>query len=74
MWIVKGLALGSTFFVIGTILYIYMAIIRPSQAQATGLSVIQGVTIHNVFFWVALVACLALGICLSASWPTRIPS
>ena len=74
MWIVKGLALGSTFFVIGTILYLYLAVIHPSHAQATGLTVIQGLTVQNIFFWVALVACLALGLCFSASWPNRIPS
>ena len=67
MWIVKGLALGSTFFVVGTVIFIYLTVIRPSQAQATGLSVIQSVTTQNPFFWVALFACIALGLSLCGS-------
>jgi hypothetical protein len=74
MWVLKGLALGSTFFVAGTIFYLYVVLIRHSQAQAIGLSAITGVTIHNPFFWLALVSCIMLGIALCASWPTRVTS
>jgi hypothetical protein len=75
MWIVKGLALGSGFFIAGTIVYLLLTVFSPiSGARATGSTAITGVTIHNPFFWLALVSCIMLGISLAASWPTRIPS
>jgi ABC-type antimicrobial peptide transport system permease subunit len=70
MWIVKGSFLGAAFFVVGTIIFL-VRVIGRGQAQATGLSVLSGLTINNPFFWVALLACLMLGVSLVASWPVR---
>jgi hypothetical protein len=73
MWILKGLALGSAIFFVGTVAFLFIAVLRPVKANtATGLSVLYGVTFANPYFWVALVACLALGVCVLASWPVQI--
>jgi hypothetical protein len=73
MWLIKGIFLGTGFFVIGTIAFLLLTIFRPvSTSRATGLSAIVGMTTGNPFFWTALVACLVLGVCLAASWPLRV--
>ncbi|HZV89557.1 MAG TPA: hypothetical protein VFF95_18560 [Candidatus Binatus sp.] len=71
MWIIKGISLGTGFFVIGTICFLLLTIFL-STSKATGISAITGVTTGNPFFWTALVACLVLGVCLVASWPVRV--
>jgi hypothetical protein len=71
MWIIKGISLGTGFFVIGTICFLLLTIFL-STSKATGLSAITGVTTANPFFWLALVACLMLGVSLVASWPVRV--
>ena len=76
MWLVKGISLGTGFFVVGTAVFLLMTVFRPiSTSKATGLSAITGMTTANPFFWVALVACLMLGVSLVASWPVpvRVP-
>ena len=70
MWILKGNLLGGGLFAFGTLVFLF-ATIRPKAHTATGLSVITGLTIHNVWFWIELVACLALGSAM-VSWPVRI--
>jgi len=73
MWIIKGVLLGTGFFVVGTVVFLLLTIFRPfSTSRATGLSAIVGMTTANPFFWTALVACLVLGVCLVASWPVRV--
>jgi len=73
MWVLKGLALGSAIFLVGTVAFFFIAVLRPVKADtATRLSVLYGVTFANPNFWVALLACLALGVCLLASWPVQI--
>jgi hypothetical protein len=73
MWIARGLLLGSGVFVIGTLIFLWFAVLNPARsATATGLSVITGMTIGNPFFWAALVACLVLGVSVMASWPVRV--
>jgi hypothetical protein len=73
MWILKGVSLGTGFFVVGTIAYLLLTVFRPlSTSKATGLSALVGMTTGNPFFWTALVACLVLGVCLVASWPVRV--
>jgi hypothetical protein len=73
MWLIKGISLGTGFFVVGTICFLLLTIFRPlSTSRATGLSAITGMTTANPFFWTALVACLVLGVCLVASWPVRV--
>jgi len=74
MWIAKGLLLGAGFFVAGTFAFLILSNLGPLQtSHATGLSVITGITIHNPLFYVALVACLALGCAVVGSWPVRVP-
>jgi hypothetical protein len=73
MWLIKGISLGSAFFVAGTITFLLLTIFRPfSTSKATGISAITGITTANPFFWVALVACLMLGVSLVASWPVPV--
>ena len=72
MWVLKGLALGSAIFVVGTVAFILLVTMRYSKADAIGLSALYGHTVANPAWWVALVACLTLGVCLLASWPVRI--
>ena len=73
MWILKGVSLGTGFFVVGTIAFLLLTVFRPfSASRATGISAITGMTTQNPFFWVALVACLMLGVSLVASWPVPV--
>jgi len=53
-------------------LLIYCGTASVKANTATGISVLYGVTFANPYFWFALVACLALGVCLLASWPVQI--
>ena len=73
MWIVKGASLGAVFFVVGTIVFLFLTVFSPfSASRAIGVSAITGLTTANPFFWTALIACLVLGVCLVASWPVRV--
>ena len=73
MWIIKGVSLGAAFFVVGTIVFLFLTVFSPiSTSKATGMSAITGMTTANPFFWAALIACLVLGVCLVASWPVRV--
>jgi hypothetical protein len=73
MWLIKGISLGTGFFVVGTIGFLLLTVFRPiSASKATGLSALVAMTTGNVFFWLALVACLTLGVCLVASWPVPV--
>ena len=73
MWIVKGISLGTGFFVAGTIGFLLLTVFRPlSTSRATGLSAITAMTTANPLFWTALVACLVLGVCLVGSWPVPV--
>lgn len=72
MWILKGLSLGLAFFVVGTIAFLLMTVMRPRPGVATSLSALQAITINNPGFWVALLACLALGVALVGSWPVPV--
>ena len=66
MWVIKGAVLGLTLFSVGTIVFLVAAIgpVKPGTAIAF--------TTHNVFWYVALVACILLGCSLVASWPVRV--
>jgi hypothetical protein len=44
MYILKRLLLGSALFALGSVIFVYLTVIRPSYAQAIGLSAIQDVT------------------------------
>ena len=69
MW-VKGGFLGLGVFVVGTLVFL-LAVFKPRTNTAIGLSAIAGLTYHNPWFWIALVACLALGLAIIGSWPVR---
>jgi len=73
MWIVKGLLLGTGFFLLGTIAFLILSGGPFQSNHATGLSAITGITIYNPLFYVALVACLTLGCALVGSCPVRVP-
>ena len=76
MWMVKGFLLGVAMFVVGAITYLVLALradMAGSEARAIGLSVIQGLTIQNPYFWAALAACLVLGLSIVRSWPNNVP-
>jgi len=73
MWILKGISLGTGFFVVGTIVFLFLTVFSPiSTSRATGLSAITGMTTANPLFWTALVASLVLGVCLVGSWPVPV--
>lgn len=70
MWLLKGSLLGVGLFVVGTLLFMFRLVAASSGPNtAIGLTVITGTTIHNPWFWVAFVACIALGLAITASWP-----
>lgn len=73
MWIVKGLLLGTGFWVFGTFAFLFFVVLRPFRAShATGLTVLTGATVFNPLWWLALVGCLLLGVALIGSWPTPV--
>ena len=75
MWIVKGTFLGTWLFAFGTIAFLYFAIFRNLRPNsAVGLSVIMGLTTQNLLWWIALVACIAIGCALVGSWRGKVPS
>jgi hypothetical protein len=67
MWIVKGSLWGMLLFVFGTLLFFVLTFMKTRTNSAIGLKVISGLTIYNVWFWVALVACVSLGLAVEAS-------
>ena len=73
MWIVKGLFLGPGIFVAGTFAFLILSGGPLQRNQAIGLSAVTGITVYNPLFWLALVACLALGVAVVGSWPVRVP-
>jgi hypothetical protein len=75
MWIMKGLLLGSGLFAMGTLVFLKLTLFSSIQGStATSVRALQGYTTQNPFFWIALAACLALGVSVVGSWPVRIPS
>ena len=63
MMIVKSIALGLGMFFIGTIAYsLFRLVPTASQNTATGFNVLEAYTIYNVWYWVAFVVSLAVGI------------
>ena len=70
MWIVKGSLLGSLLFVVGCVVFL-VAWISHGNAKAIGITVIQGLTIHNPLFWMALAGSLMIGCAIVGSWPSH---
>ncbi len=80
MWILKGTLLGLLLFSVGTFLFLIAflrrlgPILAPAGQHWTfDIGLISRLTIRNNWFWIALVACLALGYAIVASWPSSIP-
>ena len=73
MWIVKGTFLGAWLFAFGTIAFLYFALFRNlPHLSAVSLNLITGLTTQNTWWWVALVACIAIGCALIGSWPRKV--
>ena len=64
MWILKGTLLGLAVFLAGAVAFLYWHI-SASGANATGITVIQGLTVQNPLFWIGLLACVAAGCAVS---------
>lgn len=72
MWILKSTFLGLWLFGFGTSLFLYFAVFRPVESnKATAMSAILIYTTQNPWWWVALVACIAIGCGLVRSWPGK---
>jgi len=74
MWIAKGVFLGLWLFGFGTITFLYFAIYRNLQPRtAVAVNVVTSYTSQNLWWWVALAACIALGLALVRSYPGKGP-
>lgn len=77
IWI-KGIILGASLFTIGVFVFL-MAALRmrgplfapPGQAYSIDIRTIASMTTGNVWFWVAGVACIAIGLAVAVSWPGK---
>lgn len=80
MFVLKGILLGLGLF--GVCLAVYVIgmtrfILKDAPPQPPGTAVgIDFITMlqHNHWFFVALLACIMLGLSIVGSWPTRIAS
>ena len=77
MWI-KGIILGMSLFLIGVFVFLVAALrlrgplfAGPGQAYSVDVRTIEFMTTQNIWFWIAGVACLAIGLALAASWPGK---
>lgn len=69
MWIAKGTLLALWLFGFGTMALFYSAIYRNLPPNsAVGVSVLTAYTIHNPFWWAALVGCFILGFVIARAW------
>ncbi|MGH9680250.1 MAG: hypothetical protein ACRD4Y_09885 [Candidatus Acidiferrales bacterium] len=62
MWILKGVVISSVFFLVASLIYLWLAL-RPllHASRAIGLSAITGLTIRFPLYWAAFVVTLAAG-------------
>ncbi len=61
MWIVKGMLLGSGFFLVAALVYIINKL-RPFEAnKATSVNLLLHLTAWNLWFWTAFVICVLVG-------------
>ena len=72
MWVIKGISLGTALFVTGTVGFLVLWMRPFASGKAIAVSALAGITIQNPLFYVALAACLALGVSLVGSWPVRV--
>ena len=72
MWILKGTFLGLWLFGFGTIAFFYFAIYRYlPRNTAVPVTSITSLATQNPWWWVALVASIAIGCALVRSWPGK---
>jgi hypothetical protein len=80
IWI-KGIILGVSMFAIGVFVFLVMFLRRsgpllagPGQAWSIDPRTIAHLTTQNLWFWIAGVACVAIGMAIVASWPGKFSS
>ena len=61
MWVLKGVSIGLVLFFFGSLVYVGNKMRQFEAGKATNVSMIQAVTVYNVGYWIAFVACLVLG-------------
>jgi hypothetical protein len=74
IWI-KGLILGASLFAVGVFVFLVAFRLRSGplfapagQAFSIDVRTIASMTMQNMWFWVAGVACLAIGLAITVSW------
>jgi hypothetical protein len=72
VWILKGAFLGLWVFVFGTLVFLYLAVLRNLRPNtAVGLSVLAGYTTWNPLWWAALLIAIVGGCWVTRSWPGK---
>jgi hypothetical protein len=78
MRVAKGIFLGLWLFGFGTVIFLLAflrtlgpLLARHGQQHSIDINIFTRLTIHNYWFWVALVACIAIGCALVGSWPGK---
>jgi hypothetical protein len=61
MWFVKGILSGFGVFLIGFLVYAVSKLRPIESTKATSANLLVSLTASNVWFWVALLLCLAVG-------------
>jgi hypothetical protein len=80
MFMLKGVLLGLGLFGVCLVIYVIgmtRFLLKGTPAPAPGTAIgIDFVTMlqHNPWFFVALLACIMLGLSIVGSWPTRVTS
>ena len=77
IWL-KGIVLGASLFAIGVFVFLFAALrmrgpllAGPGQAYSIDIRTLASMTFQNFWFWVAGVACLLIGVAITASWPGK---
>jgi hypothetical protein len=77
IWL-KGIVLGASLFAIGVFVFLFAALrmrgpllAGPGQAYSIDIRTLASMTTQNFWFWVAGVACLLIGVAITASWPGK---
>jgi len=77
IWL-KGIVLGASLFAIGVFVFLFAALrmrgpllAGPGQAYSIDIRTLASMTLQNFWFWVAGVACLLIGVAITASWPGK---
>ena len=60
MWMLKGISVGLGVFSIGLLIYVGSKLGPIEEHKATALSAITGPTLYNPWWWIALIATIAL--------------